>query len=121
LDRIRSASILKKAMLIGLASTGIHSNGLTLARRVLLDQEGYESTSMSQSLVGSWGRIISPNTDLCARGLRHARRSTSHQGLLHITGDGLLNLRRIQAPMGFVIEQLPEPQPIFRLIQARGR
>ena len=27
-------------MLIGLASTGIHSNGLTMARRVLLDQEG---------------------------------------------------------------------------------
>lgn len=43
------------------------------------------------------------------------------KALLHITGDGLLNLRRIQAPMGFVIEQLPEPQPIFRLIQARGR
>jgi phosphoribosylformylglycinamidine cyclo-ligase len=43
------------------------------------------------------------------------------KALLHITGDGLLNLRRIQAPMGFVIERLPEPQPIFRLIQARGR
>ena len=43
------------------------------------------------------------------------------KALLHITGDGLLNLRRIQASMGFVIEQLPEPQPIFHLIQARGR
>jgi phosphoribosylformylglycinamidine cyclo-ligase len=38
------------------------------------------------------------------------------KALLHITGDGLLNLRRIQAPMGFVIEQVPE-----RLIQARGQ
>jgi phosphoribosylformylglycinamidine cyclo-ligase len=43
------------------------------------------------------------------------------KALLHVTGDGLLNLRRIQAPMGFVIEHLPEPQPVFRLIQARGR
>ena len=43
------------------------------------------------------------------------------KALLHITGDGLLNLRRIQASIGFVIEQLPEPQPIFHLIQARGR
>ena len=43
------------------------------------------------------------------------------KALLHITGDGLLNLHRIQAPMGFVIEHLPEPPPIFRLIQARGR
>ena len=33
----------------------------------------------------------------------------------------LPNLRRIQASLGFVIEQVPEPQPIFRLIQARGR
>jgi len=33
----------------------------------------------------------------------------------------LPNLRRIQASLGFVIEQVPEPQPIFRLIQARER
>ena len=43
------------------------------------------------------------------------------KALLHITGDGLLNMRRIQASMGFVNEHLPEPQPIFHLIQARGR
>ena len=43
------------------------------------------------------------------------------KALLHITGDGLLNLRRVQAPMGWVIEDLPEPQPIFHFIQACGR
>jgi phosphoribosylformylglycinamidine cyclo-ligase len=43
------------------------------------------------------------------------------KALLHITGDGLLNLRRVQAEVGFTIEQLPEPPPIFRVIQERGR
>jgi phosphoribosylformylglycinamidine cyclo-ligase len=109
-------------VLIGLASTGIHSNGLTLARRVLLDQERLRVDQHVPELGRLLGeelliptRIYVP--EICAM----LDAQLPIKALLHITGDGLLNLRRIQAPMGFVIEQLPEPQAIFRLIQARGR
>ena len=36
---------------------------------------------------------------------------------MHITGDGLLNLPRVDAEIGFVIDELPEPPPLFGLIE----
>ncbi len=39
---------------------------------------------------------------------------------MHITGDGLLNLTRVVAEVGYVIEELPAPPSIFALIQQHG-
>jgi phosphoribosylformylglycinamidine cyclo-ligase len=109
-------------VLIGLASTGIHSNGLTLARRVLLDQAGLRVDQHVPELGRLLGEELLVPTRIYVREVcAMLDAQLPIKALLHITGDGLLNLRRVQAPMGFVIEQLPEPQPIFRLIQARGR
>jgi len=105
-----------------LASTGIHSNGLTLARRVLLDQEGLRVNQYVPELGRLLGEELLAPTRIYVREVcAMLDAQLPIKALLHITGDGLLNLRRIQASMGFVIEQLPEPQPIFHLIQARGR
>ncbi len=43
------------------------------------------------------------------------------KALAHITGDGLLNLLRVKSKAGFELTDLPEPPPIFRLIQDAGR
>jgi phosphoribosylformylglycinamidine cyclo-ligase len=43
------------------------------------------------------------------------------RALIHLTGDGLLNLSRVAARVGFIIDSWPEPHPIFGLIQATGR
>jgi phosphoribosylformylglycinamidine cyclo-ligase len=108
--------------LIGLASTGIHSNGLTLARRILLDQEGLRVDQYVPELGRLLGEELLVPTRIYVREVcAMLDAQLPIKALLHITGDGWLNLRRIQASMGFVIEQLPEPQPIFRLIEARGR
>jgi phosphoribosylformylglycinamidine cyclo-ligase len=40
--------------------------------------------------------------------------------MAHITSDGFLNLARVSAPVGFEIENLPDPQPVFGLIQSSG-
>jgi phosphoribosylformylglycinamidine cyclo-ligase len=123
LDRILVGQDLRPGdVLIGLASSGIHSNGLTLARRVLLDQEGLRVDQHVPELGRLLGEELLTPTRIYVREIcTMLDAQLPIRALLHITGDGLLNLRRIQAPMGFVIEQLPEPQPIFRLIQARGR
>jgi len=42
------------------------------------------------------------------------------KALINITGGGLLNLLRVASPVGFVINYLPEPQPIFNVIQDYG-
>ena len=43
------------------------------------------------------------------------------KGLAHITSGGLLKLPRLSADVGYVIDNLPEPHPIFRLIQERAK
>ena len=42
------------------------------------------------------------------------------RAFIHITGDGLLNLARIDAPVGFEIETLPPVPPLFTLLQQLG-
>ncbi len=123
LDRILVGQDIRAGdVLIGLASTGIHSNGLTLARRVLLDQAGWRVDQYVPELGRVLGEELLAPTRIYVREVcAMLDAQLPIKALLHITGDGLLNLRRIQAEMGFVIEQLPEPQPIFRLIQARGQ
>jgi phosphoribosylformylglycinamidine cyclo-ligase len=42
------------------------------------------------------------------------------RAFIHITSDGLLNLARIDASVGFEIEALPPPPPVFALLQRLG-
>ena len=44
----------------------------------------------------------------------------SLEALINITGDGLLNLPRVDARVGFMIDDLPPVPPVFRLIQQYG-
>ena len=41
-------------------------------------------------------------------------------GMVHISGGGLLNLLRLAAPVGYVLDQLPAPLPIFDAVAAAG-
>jgi phosphoribosylformylglycinamidine cyclo-ligase len=42
------------------------------------------------------------------------------KAMAHITSTGFLNLNRAAAPMGYVLDNLPEPLPIFQLLQREG-
>jgi phosphoribosylformylglycinamidine cyclo-ligase len=107
---------------IGLASSGIHSNGLTLARRVLLgdtprrlsERVAELGRPLGEELLEPTRIYVQPVMAMLAAGL-------PIKALAHITGDGLFNLARVAAPVSFHLPRLPEPPPIFRVIQARGR
>jgi len=114
-DKIKQGDIL-----IGISSSGIHSNGLTLARKVLDAKKnvhkyydelgrslGEELLEPSSIYVQDIMQMIAENIDL--------------KVVAHVTSHGLNNLRRISTNFGYHIDYLPEPQPIFRMIQKEGK
>jgi len=108
--------------LIGLPASGVHSNGLTLARRALLDDGGLSMGSHPPELGGaSVADVLLEPTVIYVRGVLALLRSEVEvRGLAHITGGGLMNLLRIGAGVGYEIrDPLPAP-PVFDLIASLG-
>ena len=107
--------------LVGVASSGIHSNGLTLARKVLLKK--YHLRSKILGLGRGLGEELLEPTRIYVKPVLEATRKLEVHGLAHITGGSFSKLERIvgQARLGANIEELPPTPEIFRLIQTEGR
>ncbi len=104
---------------IGLPSSGIHSNGYTLARSAL------DGLAMDEDPEGRLGRplgeaLLEPTEIYVKPVLELLRSPVDIRGLAHITSGGTENLLRLAADLGYEIsEPLPVP-PIFSLIQERS-
>ena len=108
-------------VVIALASSGVHSNGLTLARKALFDKGGLSADSHIDELGMTAGEaLLTPTRIYVKEALALFESGIDLKALCHITGDGLLNLNRVVAEVGFKIDTLPKPQPIFELIQRLG-
>lgn len=107
---------------IGLPASGVHSNGLTLARRALLDRGGLSLESTPAALAGRTvgGALLEPTTIYVRAILELLESDIPVHGLAHITGGGVLNLLRIGNDVGYEIaDPLPVPA-VFELIAERG-
>ena len=103
---------------VGLPAAGVHSNGHTLARSALADLAERPAELAGASV----GEALLETTVIYVRAIRDLLASSEVEvrGLAHITGDGLLNLLRLRAPVGYRIDA-PLPVPaIFDLIAARS-
>ncbi len=100
-------------VILGLRSSGIHSNGLTLARKLLLRRG--KNSNIARELLRPTRIYVKPILRLLSSGLEiHA--------LAHITGGAYSKLKRIgqRANVGFRLNTFPNPTLIFKRIQARG-
>ena len=110
-------------VLLGLESSGLHTNGYSLARKVLFERLGYEVDDRPESLGGvSVGEALLA-THRCYLELLWPLIETQRVSALgHITGGGLVdNLPRVLGGLDAVIDRTSwEVPPLFRLLCDAG-
>ncbi len=106
--------------IVGLASDGLHSNGYSLARRVLLDELKLKLDAKVAALTSPLGEELLRPTRIYVKTILSLLRSFHIKGMAHITGGGLPgNIIRILPPGNkAVIKKAKwEIPPIFKLIE----
>ena len=118
---ITGENIQENDVLIGIESNGIHSNGYSLARKVLFDEAGFKVTDKMPNCDTTIGEELLRPTELYVKPIVSLfEKDYDIHGLAHITGGGFTNLRRLKKGVGYEITSLPEVPEIFKLIYAQN-
>ncbi|HEX3035892.1 MAG TPA: phosphoribosylformylglycinamidine cyclo-ligase [Thermodesulfobacteriota bacterium] len=111
-------------VVIGIASSGLHSNGYSLARRVLLEKLKLDLSDRPSPLNRSLGEELLEPTRIYVKTVLSLKKEFELRAIAHITGGGLLeNMPRV-IPKGcsvFLDSSLWEFPPIIELIRTVGR
>jgi len=107
--------------IIGLPSSGVHSNGITLVRKILFKQWGgkYNATDIPEGLEREVALEVLEPTKIYVKPLLKLAREVKVKAAVHITGDAYTkfnNLANYSKGIGFHFDNF-KPQPIFGLIQ----
>jgi len=109
-------------LIIGISSSGIHSNGYTLVRNVIKNAKlSYKDKFPDKFYPGSTiGEVLLIPTRIYVKEVLELLKNVKVHGLAHITGGGLRNLPRLNSNVKYVINNALEPQEIFKFIQKQG-
>ena len=126
-DVIDGRAIAPGDLVIGLASTGLHSNGFSLVRKIVFEVGGLDVADHVDALGATVGDALLTPTTIYARAVRsvlsHYKVKSVVHGIAHITGGGLHeNLSRILPPgVGVTIDRGSWPvPPVFTWLQQLG-
>lgn len=120
---INGNSIAPGDTVIGLASSGVHSNGFSLVRKLLLEQQGYDLHDEIESLNGKLGDVLLEPTKIYVKSILALLEKVKVKGMAHITGGGFIeNIPRVLPDhVNVDIEYGTWPiLPIFQLMQEKG-
>ena len=103
-------------VIIGAKSSGLHSNGYSLARKALLSKYSVEDRVKGVGIIGE--ALLIP-TEIYVKPVLEIIQKCKVNGLAHITGGAFTKLMRLKK-IGYEINMLPKMPPIMRLIQEQG-
>lgn len=109
--------------LIGISSSGLHSNGFSLARKVLFEQMGLTIDSTLPELDRPVGEVLLTPTRIYVKSILNLLRDFQIKGMAHITGGGIPeNLPRVlPRHCRAIVERASWPkQPIFEILRRGG-
>ncbi|MBS7647045.1 MAG: phosphoribosylformylglycinamidine cyclo-ligase [Candidatus Bathyarchaeia archaeon] len=121
-DRVITGRELKPDdVIVGLRGSGLHSNGITLARKILFKQWGgkYEPFDVPESLDRELVYEVLEPTRIYVKPVLNVAEHVKVKAAVHITGDAYLKFNRLtlfSKDIGFEFNNF-KPQPIFDLIQ----
>ncbi len=120
---IDGSNITSEDVLIGLASSGLHSNGFSLVRKVLFDRKKYDINHVIPDLGVPLIEELMKPTKIYAHVLQFLLKNFDIHGIAHITGGGIPgNLPRIlpHGTAAIIKKRSWEVLPIFKIIQREG-
>ena len=115
-DLVLGNKIKSGDVIIGAKSTGIHSNGYSLARKVLLKKFSVKDRVKG---VGKIGDTLLKHTEIYTNPVLEMVQKCKINGLAHITGGAFTKLLRLKK-IGYEIDALPKIPPIMGLIEEQG-
>ncbi|MBR7006731.1 MAG: phosphoribosylformylglycinamidine cyclo-ligase [Candidatus Methanomethylophilaceae archaeon] len=120
-DRIITGDACREGdLIVSLRSSGIHSNGLTLARKVV-ESNGLSYKDKVSGLSKSIGEELLTPTEIYVRQVLEITSNHEVHGLVDITGGGLRNILRMRKGLKYIISDPVKPAPIFKKIQELGQ
>jgi len=116
---VLGAAIRPGDRILGIPSSGVHANGLTLLRRLLEERsvDLLRPRARADRPVGE--EILEPTRIYSVTADALAGVPTTH-GLAHLSGGGVRNLARLHPKVAFVLDHWPEVPPLFEWIQGLG-
>jgi phosphoribosylformylglycinamidine cyclo-ligase len=120
---IDGSSISPGDVVLGLASSGVHSNGFSLVRKLLLEEKGYKLQDRVEELGDLLGNVLLEPTKLYVKPVLSILDKVQIKGMAHITGGGFIeNIPRVlPGNVNAQIEYGSWPiLPIFELMQREG-
>ncbi len=109
---------------VAMASSGLHANGYSLVRHVLLEQTGWALDRDVPELGRTLGEELLEPTRIYAKACLDLARTTATHAMSHVTGGGLAeNLQRVMPEelMASIDRATWTPQPVFDLVREVGK
>ena len=103
-------------VIIGIKSSGLHSNGYSLARKVLLSKYSVKDNIKG---IGNLGSALLRPTEIYVKPVLEALKKCKINGLAHVTGGSFTKLLRLKN-IGYHLDSMPKTPPLMQLIEDTG-